>query len=125
MSVHPSDLRDLTELQRVVQDGLRDADVEVSRSSAAVDVTPRGENKGWAITNVLSAHGLTWRETMVMGDRLNDLPALELAGLAVCPRECDAEVEAACHIQIQLPSTSAAYAALRLLDGELPVGGGL
>ena len=120
VSIHPRDRGRLEELFDVIQRGLADDDVEISMSSAAVDLTPQGQDKAWAIEQVLKAYDLTWEAALVMGDQRNDLPALERAGLAVCPGVAHADVVTACHHQFDAPHSRAALLALRLLDGVDP-----
>jgi len=62
----------------------------------------------WAIERVLAEHGVAWSETLVLGDRSNDV--------AVCPEACDAAVDEVAHVRFHLPPSSVAFAALRLLD---------
>jgi hydroxymethylpyrimidine pyrophosphatase-like HAD family hydrolase len=82
-------------------DGLRDivahsaiANVNVTRSVAAVDVTPVGVDKAFGISHVLQHIGATWSDVLAIGDSWNDLPMLRNAHLSACPANAVAEVQA-------------------------------
>ncbi len=54
-------------------------------------------DKGLALVELCGEFGLTPTDCAYMGDDLNDLPALQQAGLAACPADAVAEVRAAVH----------------------------
>jgi hypothetical protein len=60
-------------------------EVEVTRSAAAVDVTPKGVDKAFGVTAVLDKQGVTWSEVLAIGDSWNDIPMLRAAGHSACP----------------------------------------
>lgn len=57
-----------------------DEDIVVTHSSAAVDLYPKGINKGIAIQKYCAEHGIPLSEVCVVGDSLNDLSAFETVG---------------------------------------------
>jgi hydroxymethylpyrimidine pyrophosphatase-like HAD family hydrolase len=54
-------------------------------SSVAVDITPAGVDKASGIREACRRMGLELSAVVCIGDSENDLPMLELAGLAACP----------------------------------------
>jgi 3-deoxy-D-manno-octulosonate 8-phosphate phosphatase (KDO 8-P phosphatase) len=59
-------------------------------------VVDRSRAKGEALQALCAELGVPLAETAFMGDDVNDLPALALAGLGACPADAAAEVRAAC-----------------------------
>lgn len=56
-------------------------------------------DKGEALRTLLAETGATADRVCFIGDDLNDLPALRLAGLACCPADAVEEVRAAAHLE--------------------------
>ena len=54
--------------------------------------------KGEVVETLLAEHGLSADALAYIGDDLLDLPALQLAGLAVAPADAVADVKAAAHV---------------------------
>ncbi len=63
----------------------------------------KSEDKGKALFEVLRRFNLQPAEALFIGDDLVDLPALKMAGLAVCPSDAADEVKAVCHWVTQVP----------------------
>lgn len=59
--------------------------VDLARSIAAVDVTPKGADKAFGVERLLERAGRTWADVLAIGDSWNDLPVLRAAGLSACP----------------------------------------
>ncbi|HIU63840.1 MAG TPA: HAD hydrolase family protein [Candidatus Avacidaminococcus intestinavium] len=55
------------------------------------------KNKAQLLTTLAEKHGLTLEEVAYMGDDLNDLPALVLAGLSCAPQNAVKEVKERVH----------------------------
>ena len=60
------------------------------------DVEKNCKNKAQALLGLAARHKLTLEEICFMGDDVNDLPALELAGLPAAPADARPEVRAKC-----------------------------
>jgi hydroxymethylpyrimidine pyrophosphatase-like HAD family hydrolase len=67
---------------------------DVTRSVAAVDVTPKGVDKSFGMGRMLDRLDAAWSEVLGIGDSWNDLPMLDAAGLAACPANAVPEVRA-------------------------------
>ena len=65
----------------------------ISTSSAAVDITPPGIDKGAAILAVSNQCKISPSEMLCIGDSNNDIPLLELAGHSACPANATSEVK--------------------------------
>lgn len=63
----------------------------------------KSEDKGKALSEVLRRFSLKPEETLFIGDDLVDLPALRMAGLAVCPSDAADAVKSACHWVTKVP----------------------
>lgn len=59
------------------------------------DVTKGCRDKAAALSSFAERHGLSLSEVCFMGDDVNDLPALKIAGLAAAPADARPEVLAA------------------------------
>ncbi len=66
--------------QRVQAIFALEKELEVSHSSAAVDINPKGINKGNALLRYCSEHGIPLNRVGFVGDSLNDLSAFEVVG---------------------------------------------
>jgi 3-deoxy-D-manno-octulosonate 8-phosphate phosphatase (KDO 8-P phosphatase) len=60
------------------------------------DVQKNCKNKAEALRSLAAQHQLTLGEICFMGDDVNDLPALKLAGLPAAPADAQPEVRALC-----------------------------
>jgi hydroxymethylpyrimidine pyrophosphatase-like HAD family hydrolase len=79
--------------------------VTVSRSIAAVDVTPAGVDKTFGIVHLLERTGRDWPEVLAIGDSWNDIPMLAKAGVSGCPANAVTEVKAVVDYVSPHPST--------------------
>lgn len=76
--------------QRVLQEYL--AVLDISFSSSAVDVTPKGITKGSGLAFFCQKTGIAPSEILAIGDSHNDLSMLEIAGHIACPGNATDEV---------------------------------
>ena len=65
----------------------------ISMSVAAVDITPLGINKHFAVKEVCRRLGVSLQELLYIGDALNDLEILKSAGYSGCPQNSSDEVK--------------------------------
>ena len=61
------------------------------------DVRKSSRDKAGDLRSLAELHGLALAEVCFMGDDVNDLPALEIAGLAAAPANAQPSVRAKCH----------------------------
>ncbi len=92
--------------------------VEVNRSMASVDVTPRGVDKMYGVERLLERVGADWSDVLAIGDSWNDLPMLRAAGVSACPANAVPEVKAVAHYVSPLPATRGVVDILRWADGQ-------
>lgn len=71
----------------MVREGLGDLAkiTDVTHSSSAVDITPKGVNKGTGMRFAATRSGVELEEILYIGDSRGDFSALEIAGYAACP----------------------------------------
>jgi 3-deoxy-D-manno-octulosonate 8-phosphate phosphatase (KDO 8-P phosphatase) len=60
------------------------------------DVEKSCKDKARALQNIATIHNLELHEVCFMGDDVNDLPALEIAGLAAAPADAQPTIRAKC-----------------------------
>jgi 3-deoxy-D-manno-octulosonate 8-phosphate phosphatase (KDO 8-P phosphatase) len=61
------------------------------------DVRKNSKDKASALRGLAELHGLSLAEVCFVGDDINDLPALTIAGLAAAPADAQPSVRAQCH----------------------------
>jgi hydroxymethylpyrimidine pyrophosphatase-like HAD family hydrolase len=81
------------------------AHVLITRSIAAVDVTPAGVDKVFGITAMLDEAETDWTEVLAIGDSWNDLGMLARAGRSACPANAVPEVKAVVDYCSPYPAT--------------------
>ena len=59
--------------------------VEITHSTAAVDITPKGVNKGTGLGFATRKSGVELSEILYIGDSKGDFPAMKIAGSIACP----------------------------------------
>jgi len=72
----------------------------VDRLAAKMQITDVRKNckdKASALRGLAELHGLLLGEVCFMGDDINDLPALTIAGLAAAPADAQPSVRTLCH----------------------------
>lgn len=80
------------------------------------DVHKHCKDKAQALRDVAHRHKLQLNEICFMGDDINDLPALELAGLSACPADAHPSVRASCQV---ITSRAGGYGAVREMVDRL------
>ncbi|MBU3999797.1 HAD hydrolase family protein [Patescibacteria group bacterium] len=59
--------------------------VEITHSTSAVDITPKGINKGSGLKFAALKSGIGLQKILYIGDTKGDFPAFNIAGYAACP----------------------------------------
>jgi 3-deoxy-D-manno-octulosonate 8-phosphate phosphatase (KDO 8-P phosphatase) len=62
------------------------------------DVEKSCKDKARALQSIAALHNLALDEVCFMGDDVNDLPALAIAGLAAAPADAQPEIRAKCRV---------------------------
>ena len=70
-------------VQLWLQTGFRGG--EITHSTTAVDITPKGINKGTGLGFATRESGVELSEILYIGDSEGDFPAMEIAGFVACP----------------------------------------
>lgn len=91
---HGSSIEWLPECKKVL--GKLADDLELVCSSAAIDVTARGVNKGAAVSHVRQRFGSLSARAVTFGDGFNDLSMHDVADIAACPANALAGVSERC-----------------------------
>jgi 3-deoxy-D-manno-octulosonate 8-phosphate phosphatase (KDO 8-P phosphatase) len=84
--------------------GRRSQQVRDSAKDVGVDALYQNcHQKGKALRNALSRWGLSDEESLFIGDDWVDIPALQRAGLAICPSDAHPEIKKICHWVTEAP----------------------
>ncbi|MBT8227423.1 MAG: HAD family phosphatase [Dactylosporangium sp.] len=92
-SVYPEPGHTVAELYDLVATGAS-AVASITKSIAAVDVTPKGVDKAFGLGQVLTRMDLGTSQVLAIGDSWNDLEMLRESGIAACPANAVPEVKA-------------------------------
>jgi hydroxymethylpyrimidine pyrophosphatase-like HAD family hydrolase len=92
--------------------------VEINRSMASVDVTPKGVDKMSGVANLLERLAIGWSSVLAIGDSWNDLPMIRAAGLSACPSNAVPEVREAVDYVSPHPATRGVVDILRWARGS-------
>ena len=65
--------------------------VELTHSTTAVDITPKGTNKGSGLKFAAERSGIGIENILYIGDTKGDFPAFEIAGYTACPSNATEE----------------------------------
>jgi hydroxymethylpyrimidine pyrophosphatase-like HAD family hydrolase len=87
--------------------------VHITKSEAAVDITPAGIDKSYGVKAVCRRLNISLDEILYIGDERNDLVMLELAGYSGCPSNASAEVKNVADFVASHPSTRGVLEILR------------
>lgn len=66
--------------------------ISIAHSNSAVDITPKGIDKGAGMLFLCKHTGIPWENVIAIGDSNNDIPVLSLAGYSACPSNSKGEV---------------------------------
>lgn len=100
LSLHPAPPMSTSELRYLVDDRLRKKglDASVTNSSSAVDIAPKGIDKGtglqWLISRLDQAGQFDLTKTVGIGDSNGDLPFMILTAYSAAPANAASEVKA-------------------------------
>ena len=82
-----------------------DGIIEVTYSHSAVDITPKGVNKGSAVQFLSEVTGIPLRHMVGIGDSSGDLPMLDMVGHPACPANADSRVHEIAEYISDFPTT--------------------
>jgi len=77
----------------------------INHSTTAVDITPKGVNKGTALEFLCKKDGYDLDNIVAIGDTLGDLPFMQLAGTKACPANAKKSVKRICNYISKYDST--------------------
>jgi hydroxymethylpyrimidine pyrophosphatase-like HAD family hydrolase len=104
-SVYPEEPDTIPTLHdRILSTGLSDR-FNITVSSAAVDVTPKGIDKGSALRIVSERLGVGLDRVIAFGDSANDVAMLKVAGFSACPSNASEAARKASRYKSLHPST--------------------
>jgi hydroxymethylpyrimidine pyrophosphatase-like HAD family hydrolase len=106
---------ELGEIAREICDSLC-AEVQITLSAAAVDITPKSIDKGSAIAAVSDRMGWDLTKAGGFGDAGNDLPMLRRVGVPMCPANASSAVKAVCQFTAARSSTHGLLEAMDFLS---------
>lgn len=92
-TVYPEPGHTVTQLYDLITAGAVGG-VEIAKSIAAVDVTPKGVDKAFGVAQVLDRVQVDAAQVLAIGDSWNDLPMMHAAGLSACPANAVPEIKA-------------------------------
>ena len=75
--------------------------LERARELKISEVVQGAAKKGQAMEELAARQGISVEEIAYIGDDLNDLPALAVAGCSFCPADAVEEVKEKCHIVLK------------------------
>jgi Cof subfamily protein (haloacid dehalogenase superfamily) len=103
----------LSRLEPILMDGFG-ADVSIMRSDAElIQIMDRRASKGSALKRVAGFYGVSMSEVMAIGDEINDVSMLKLAGAAVAMDNAHPSVKSIAHWVAPSNNDHGVHAALR------------
>jgi len=94
LTLYPEPPLSVAELADLVRVSSQLDGFEVGISAAAVDITPKGVDKGSGLRALAECVGIELDEVLCIGDSNNDLAMLSIAGRSACPANATPEVKA-------------------------------
>lgn len=112
-------LRDAGHHKLLILSKERNPVVGVRGAKLGVEVMQAVDDKAGALTSWMAAQNVTPAETLFIGNDVNDLPAISLAGLSACPSDAHPQVVAAVDWVLTKPGGNGALRQLcdALLNG--------
>ncbi len=105
LSLYPEGGWSVARLLKKVRSFRGIANFEVSSSAAAVDITPKGINKGTAVEVICNRLGLSADQVLCIGDSGNDLSMRKTAGWFACPANATDECRTVSDYRSPFPAT--------------------
>jgi HAD superfamily hydrolase (TIGR01484 family) len=93
LSLYPSNGATVDDIFREITNRVKTDAFNITTSGVAVDITARGVDKGYGIREVCKRASISLTEVLCVGDSLNDIPMLKIAGFSACPNNAVAEVK--------------------------------
>jgi len=93
ISLNPPSGMEIEEFFEIVKKRLSQFEkvVELTHSTTAVDITPKGANKKSGLTFAAKKSGVELNNILYIGDTKGDFPAFEVAGYTACPSNATEE----------------------------------
>ena len=79
----PHDVRDFPRMRAFLENALKGTRLALYDHPDCFDILPRGADKGKALLNICALLGIDVKETVAVGDHINDYPMFAVAGLSV------------------------------------------
>jgi HAD superfamily hydrolase (TIGR01484 family) len=79
--------------EKVVRACRNPQSLSIQKSAAAVDITASGVDKGTGVAIACARIGIPLARVACIGDAVNDLPMLRIAGFSACPANASPEVK--------------------------------
>lgn len=118
LSLYPNDSTTVEDLYQTVAQSSASKFYTITKSVAAVDITPAGINKSSGVSEVCCRLGISLEEILYIGDAQNDLNLLKLAGYSGCPQNASAEIKSAAAFVADQPSTLGVLEILHHFEAE-------
>ena len=105
------------ELYTLLQEQIDTSLLYINHSSTAVDITPRGIDKGSALKLLCKKEGYHLKDIVAIGDTSGDLPFMEISGIKACPHNARKAVKDICDYVSPICSTEGVLDVLKLQCG--------
>jgi len=93
LSLYPNSPTTVDDLYSALVNNSTFNEYNITKSIAAIDITPFGVNKGFGVRETCKRLGISLSQVLCIGDAQNDIPMLEAAGYSACPSNAVAEVK--------------------------------
>jgi hydroxymethylpyrimidine pyrophosphatase-like HAD family hydrolase len=93
LSLYPSNGATVNDLFRDITNGVKADAFNITTAGVAVDITAGGVDKGFGVREVCKRASISLSEVLCVGDSLNDIPMLKIAGFSACPNNAMDEVK--------------------------------
>lgn len=93
LSINPIGNLSLDELYQIIDSGNKHKDIFISRSSTAVDITPKNINKGSLFDFWCDMFNLSSKNVLGVGDSIADMTFLSKCGFIACPSNAIKEIK--------------------------------
>lgn len=116
LSLYPNPPKTVEDLYVTLLKSLTNSSVNLIKSMAAVDITPKGVDKGTGIIHVSERMNIPMENILCIGDAENDIPMLQLSGYSACPSNATENVKNIADYTSHSASTQGVIEILRHYD---------